>query len=115
MNVPVTGAEPLRSRPSWSTLISSKAPLELGGETTNQPNTSLPRVAPQLVEMGIRWSHQLGFKGRIGLHSLPQAEAFYRVRCRMTDLGLDTGCYNLCYFEMTEAQSNTFLAGASHD
>ena len=31
----------------------------------------------ELVEMGIGWSHQLGFKGRIGLHSLPQAEAFY--------------------------------------
>jgi hypothetical protein len=30
-----------------------------------------------------------GFRGRIGLHALPQAETFYARNCGMTDLGND--------------------------
>jgi hypothetical protein len=68
-------------------------------------------VGPQLLEMAARWSEQLGFKGRLGLHSLPQAEDFYRDRCQMTDLGPDATYQDLHYFEMTEAQAKTFLSG----
>jgi hypothetical protein len=68
-------------------------------------------VGPQLVELAARWSEQLGFKGRLALHSLPQAESFYRDRCRMTDHGLDASYQNLRYFEMTEAQAKKFLSG----
>ena len=51
-----------------------------------------------------------GFKGRIGLHSLPQADRFYRETCGMSDLGPDanyTG--NLRYFEMTPDQASRFI------
>jgi len=32
-------------------------------------------AGPQLLEMATRWSEQLGFDGRLGLHSLPQRMA----------------------------------------
>ena len=55
-------------------------------------------------------SRQSGFAGRVGLHSLPQAEPFYRDVCGMTDLGEDPNEYDLRYFEMTEAQAARFLS-----
>lgn len=66
-------------------------------------------IGRQLFAQAIRWSRQLGFKGRVGLHSLPQAEPFYRDHCRMTDLGPDQTYRNLRYFEMTETQSEVYL------
>jgi hypothetical protein len=68
-------------------------------------------VGPQLLEMATRWSEQLGFKGRLGLHSLPQAESFYRDRCQMTDLGPDANYTGMRYFEMTETQAQRILSG----
>jgi hypothetical protein len=53
-------------------------------------------------------SEEEGFKGRIGLHSLPQADEFYRLR-GMTDLGTDQTNQNLRYFEMTAEQARAFL------
>ena len=50
-----------------------------------------------------------GNRKRIGLHSLPQADSFYRDRCRMSDLGRDASKQNLTYFEMTDAQAAQFL------
>ena len=47
----------------------------------------------------------------IALHSLPQADSFYRDRCRMSDLGRDASKQNLTYFEMTDAQAAQFLKG----
>ena len=47
-------------------------------------------VGSILVAAAIQVSMDEGNKGRIGLHSLPQAETFYRNVCGMTDLGLDT-------------------------
>ena len=73
-------------------------------------------VGRQLVELVIRLSVAMEFRGRIGLHSLPQAEGFYR-RCGMSDLGIDSsddGDAALRYFEMTEQQATAFLdAGRS--
>jgi hypothetical protein len=66
-------------------------------------------IGRQLVEMAVRWSRAEEFGGRISLHSLPQAEEFYRVQCGMTDLGSDTGYQGLRYFEMTEEQAKAFL------
>jgi hypothetical protein len=65
-------------------------------------------VGWQLLELAVRLSEGLDFRGRIGLHALPQAEGFYK-RCGMTDLGKDRRCENLRYFEMTEEQANAFL------
>lgn len=65
-------------------------------------------VGRQLMEVGVRLSEALDFRGRIGLHSLPQAEGFYRY-CGMTEVGKDPQYENLRYFEMTEEQAEAFL------
>ncbi len=83
------------------------APWNLKVETLGQ-TPQLRGVGRQLVELGVRLSVAMDFHGRIGLHSLPQAEGFYRW-CGMTDLGKDNSCEGLKYFEMTEAQATAFL------
>jgi hypothetical protein len=64
-----------------------------------------------LIAAAIQLSIDEGNHGRIGLHSLPQADTFYRDKCGMTDLGPDVS-YNphpLRYFEMTEVQAAAFI------
>lgn len=65
-------------------------------------------VGPRLMEATIRLSELEGFHGRIGLHSLPQSEEFYR-RCGMTMLELDPDKENLRYCEMNREQAKAFL------
>ena len=62
-----------------------------------------------LIATAVQLSLEEGFRGRIGLHSLPQAETFYATNCGMTDLGKDTKKEGLRYFEMTPAQAAAFL------
>lgn len=64
-----------------------------------------------LIRAAIEFSKAEGFKGRIGLHSLPQSNAFYANRVGMTDLGKDSSYENLRYFEMTPDQAEAFLKG----
>lgn len=45
------------------------------------------------------------FSGRVGLHSLPGAEAFYSNRLNMTDMGKDDAYQNLRYFELSVTQA----------
>lgn len=52
-----------------------------------------------LIAEAIAMSADSGFEGRIGLHSLPQAEVFYREKIGMTDYGPDGNYHKLCYFE----------------
>jgi hypothetical protein len=66
-------------------------------------------VGTALMVAAIALSEQEGFRGRIGLHSLPQAESFYRDHCGMIDLGPDATYQNLSYFEMTPDQAKVFL------
>ena len=68
-------------------------------------------VGTVLIAAAIQLSIDEGNHGRIGLHSLPQADAFYRNKCGMTDLGPDASYhpYPLRYFEMTEAQARAFM------
>ncbi len=63
-----------------------------------------------LIRAAVELSKQEEFKGRIGLHSLPQANAFYANTCGMTDLGLDQDYHGLRYFEMTPEQAEAFIA-----
>jgi hypothetical protein len=77
------------------------APWNLRGLVDSRRYLSVGRV---LLNSAIRLSSRLGYEGRIGLHSLPQAENFYRV-CGMTDLGHDPEYYGLRYFEMTPEQA----------
>jgi hypothetical protein len=67
-------------------------------------------VGTALLVAAVALSFDEGFKGRTGLHSLPQSDGFYRDGCRMIDLGPDEHYQGLRYFEMTEAAAETFLA-----
>lgn len=66
-------------------------------------------VGQALIGAAVSLSIEEGFKGRIGLHSLPQSTSWYRDKCKMTDLGPDPRVVGMHYFEMTEAQATAFL------
>lgn len=66
-------------------------------------------VGTVLFAAAIELSIEEEFKGRIGLHSLPQAKSFYEKKCGMTDLGPDPQYQNLHYFEMTPDVARLFL------
>ena len=67
-------------------------------------------IGPALLGTAISLSIEEGFKGRIGLHALPQSASWYRDKCQMTDLGPDTQVVGMHYFEMTEDQARAFLS-----
>jgi hypothetical protein len=79
----------------------------------NQPMVvSTPRLAgvgSALIDAAIALSFEQNFHGRIGLHSLPQADTFYREKCGMVCVGPDSAYQNLNYFEMTAKQAKAFL------
>src|SRR5437660_387249 len=62
-----------------------------------------------LLATAIQLSINEEFSGRIGLHSLPQADGWYSNSCGMTDLGNDPTAHHLRYFEMTAEQASEFL------
>lgn len=66
-------------------------------------------VGTALIAAAVALSEQAGFKGRIGLHSLPEADAFYGGRCGMSDSGCDAKYQNLRYFELTTDRAKGFL------
>jgi hypothetical protein len=68
-------------------------------------------VGKVLIRSAIQLSIEEEFQGRIGLHSLPQAESYYKEVCKMTDLGQDKSYYGLKYFETTAEQSASFIRG----
>lgn len=67
-------------------------------------------VGSILLRAAIEVSLQEGFKGRVGLHSLPQSNDWYANKCGMADLGADAGYQNLRYFEMTPEMAAAFIA-----
>jgi hypothetical protein len=81
----------------------------------NQPElVSPPRLrgcGKTMIRAAIQWSIDRGWEGRIGLHSLPSAENFYRDKriCGMTDLGIDENYERLRYFEMSATQARDFF------
>ena len=62
-----------------------------------------------MIAAAIHLSLAEEFSGRVGLHSLPQADDWYSRGCGMTDLGPDPAVQNLRYFEMTPEQAAEFL------
>lgn len=79
--------------------------------TFQQPKFSL--VGSVLMAAAIHQSLDEGFKGRLGLHSLPQADTWYADRLGLLDLGLDLDRYQgrLKYFEATPQIAATILNG----
>lgn len=55
----------------------------------------------------LSWTH--GWRGKISLHSLPDAEIFYRDKIGMTMVGPDAEHEDLTYFELTQSQAVTFF------
>ncbi len=68
-------------------------------------------VGTRLVEAAVRLSLDEGFKGRIGLHSLPRSEGFYLRTCRMSAVERDLRKGNLLWCEFTPEQAKQFLTG----
>ena len=68
-------------------------------------------VGSVLLRAAVQVSIDEGFRGRIGLHSLPQAVEFYAWRCGMIDCGPDPSYYNLPYLEMNQQIAEAFLRG----
>lgn len=62
-----------------------------------------------MMGTAIELSRAQGFKGRVGLHSLPQSNSFYANACGMADLGADPNYSNLRYFEMTPDVADNFI------
>jgi hypothetical protein len=67
-------------------------------------------VGSVMILAAVELSAGLGYHGRIGLCSLPAAEAFYKTKCGMSELGKDAAHENLMYYEMTEQQAEAFRA-----
>jgi len=78
----------------------------------NRPNfVQAPKykgIGRLLIATAVSLSLTLEFKGRIGLHSLPQSENWYATVCGFTAGGYDQE-KKLHYFEMTEVQAASFL------
>ena len=78
----------------------------------NRPEFQTPQryrgVGTVMVAAAVELSWELGYRGRIGLHSLSAAEEFYRVKCGMSELGKDAAHQDLMYYEMTEKQAENF-------
>jgi hypothetical protein len=53
------------------------------------------------MRAAIQLSIDEGFHGRVGLHSLPQSEPFYRDKCLMQFCGHDPHYQDLSYYELT--------------
>lgn len=78
--------------------------------------TETPRygaVGTRLIEAAIRLSQDEEMKGRVGLHSLPQAEDFYRNRCLMTPIERDPDAGGLMYYELSQDAARKFLGDAA--
>lgn len=65
-------------------------------------------IGKALVGTAISLSIEEEYDGRIGLHSLPQSETFYKDTCGMADLGPDDD-KKMNYYEMTAEEAATFL------
>jgi hypothetical protein len=64
-------------------------------------------VGGNLIDFAINRSYELGYQGRIGLHALPGAIAFYKkLRIGLLDCGPDSEeADNLVYFEIFRRES----------
>jgi hypothetical protein len=101
----------------------ARLPLQRGQELTyvellatapwNRPKlVSAPRfkgVGRVLLETAVSLSVDLGFRGRIALHSLGQSESWYRAVGGFTDVEFDSD-KEMRYFEMTEADAAAFVS-----
>jgi hypothetical protein len=65
-------------------------------------------VGTVLLAEAVRMSVEAGLEGRVGLHSLPEAEPFYD-KCRMTRQGPDSKYFDLTYYEFRDLDGLAWL------
>lgn len=82
------------------------APWNLRGVAEQPRFTGVGMV---LLNAAIQLSLEAEFKGRIGLHSLPQAEGFYE-RQGFQCLGVDPEKEDLKYYELSPHSASEFIA-----
>lgn len=66
-------------------------------------------VGVVLMRHAVELSEEQGFKGRLGLHALPQAAGFYQKVCGMKAVGPDPVKQGLPYFEFDPSGAKNFL------
>ena len=93
-NGQVTYVDYLESAP-WNLKATAAAPRFFG-------------VGKVLIAEAVRLSLEAGLGGRVGLHSLAQAELFY-IKCGMTRVGPDSSYFDLTFFEFTAQQATDLL------
>ncbi|WP_158790580.1 hypothetical protein [Granulicella sp. L60] len=71
-------------------------------------------VGLNLFAAAIGLSLEVGYEGRVGLHSLPnpRTERFYENTCKMIPVHRDPSMSNLLYLETTPVQAQLFLSEA---
>jgi hypothetical protein len=76
----------------------------------NRPEIQMPPdyrlVGSALLGFARYRSERLGYRGIVGLHALPSAEAFYR-RLNMMDCGIDRERDNMMYFEWYQQEQRS--------
>jgi hypothetical protein len=75
-------------------------------------------VGSRMMRIAIELSLEEGYKGRVGLHSLPgQArggpEWFYENTCKMVPVEAERDGEGLLYFELTPDKATEFLNGGT--
>jgi hypothetical protein len=66
-------------------------------------------IGTLLFTQAVRQSFAEEFRGRVGLHSLPQSEEFYRTVLGMTPVERDPAKQNLMYFELARDRARLLL------
>jgi hypothetical protein len=72
-------------------------------------------IGATLFRVAVEQSLSEGFHGRVGLHSLPQSDGFYRQKVGMTEVARDPRKQNLMYFELSREQASEFLRGGAQN
>jgi len=83
-----------------------------------KPNPRYGGVGSRLIRAAVELSIDEGYKGRIGLHSLPgknkgEPEWFYERTCRMQPIEGERDGEGLLYFELTPDKATEFLRGGT--
>ncbi len=73
-------------------------------------NPRLKGIGTRLLQAAVLRSQQESCNGRVGLHALPQSEAFYAGVCGMHNLGPDAAYNDLAYFEFPADAAAAFAA-----
>ncbi|WP_254566091.1 GNAT family N-acetyltransferase [Oscillatoria sp. HE19RPO] len=75
----------------------------------NRPSIQSPPkyrgVGTAMITFAVQRSIELEYKGRVGLHALPEAERFYKNQLNMVNFGPDERYENLTYFEFSKEEA----------